>query len=124
MGRVALRIIVGLAIVAGSFWATLFAMDRLGYDPASATIEVLDATYGANCIKNAAGNATQYAAKLCGGAGNCGLSVDVAKMGDPAPGCAKDFSVKFRCGWRKDAQALSLPAEANGKALRLDCQKA
>jgi hypothetical protein len=48
LGQAVLQIVVGLAVVAGSFWATLLVMDRLGYDPSSATIEVLDATYGAN----------------------------------------------------------------------------
>lgn len=120
-----LRVIVGLTIVIGSFWITLFVMDRLDYNPAgSATIEVLEATYGANCIRNASGNVTPYAAKICSRAPNCSLSIDVSKMGDPAPGCAKDFSVRYSCGKKLGSRTLSLPSEANGKTLQLDCQKA
>ncbi len=119
-----LRVIGGLAIVVGSFWITNMILDRWDSDPARRnTIEVLDATYGANCTAKAAGNVTQYVAKICGVTFNCSLPIDYSKMGDPAPGCAKDFSLKYRCGQQSESRALAVSPEASGKTLKLECQK-
>jgi hypothetical protein len=44
----------------------------------------------------------------------------VQSYGDPAPLCAKDFFVRFRCDEGQERIA-ELPAEANGHELELIC---
>jgi hypothetical protein len=44
-------------------------------------------------------------------------------MGDPAPGCGKEFSVKFRCRQNALLRSVSIPPEATGKTLDIDCEK-
>jgi hypothetical protein len=125
-GKVLARIAIGLAVVIGSFYATLTAIDYFGLlqEEAPRLVMIEEATYGANCgaiVKP--GNATQYAAKACDGRTSCDLPVSVQQMGDPANGCAKDFSVRFRCN-QLQPRRLYLRGEANGSSLRLDCRKA
>lgn len=72
-------------------------------------IHIVEATYGASCRnfvpppghKNLvkAGNATIIASLACDNTDvYCPVYVDPAKLGDPAAGCEKDFSVSWRCG--------------------------
>lgn len=122
LGIIAFRAIGGIAVVAGSFFVTLFLLDRFGSPPVAAAVTVVEASYGANC-KASPGNLTAYVAKACDQKGTCNLPVDVGKMGDPAPGCGKEFSVKFRCRQDASIHSISIPSEANGKTLDLDCTK-
>lgn len=118
------RVAGGLAVLMGSFWTTLVLMDWMDAAPPVPTeIKVMEATYGANCVKTAAGNATTYAAKICDAASSCLLPIDVSKMGDPAPGCGKDFAIKYSCLRKTGSHSKALPGEANGKTLRIDCDE-
>lgn len=74
-------------------------------------ISVLSATYGASCGARE-GNATTDLRKTCDGYMNCGYRVDVAKLGDPAPGCFKNFRAAYRCGDRPTRSEVFIPAEA------------
>ena len=57
------------------------------------TIHVTEATYGMSCGA-AKGNVTQKILAICNATQEgCAFSVDVGALGDPAPGCAKYFSV-------------------------------
>jgi hypothetical protein len=74
-------------------------------------ISVVEATYGANCGA-AGGNATALVKSDCDGRHTCGFPVELAKTGDPAPGCAKDFKVQWTCGRDGRAHEASIAAEA------------
>jgi hypothetical protein len=59
----------------------------------------------------------------CDGDAFCKYVVDVARLGDPAAGCQKDFSVDFQCGPNEPASTVSLPGEAGlGGVAMLDCR--
>jgi hypothetical protein len=62
----------------------------------SAGIEIRSATYGANCGAQL-GNVSAAIAAACRGKAQCDYTIDVNKLGDPAPGCAKDFAVEYYC---------------------------
>ena len=95
------------------------------------TVEM--ATYGMNCDGKIAvggrnpfqvppGNATAGVAKLCEGvAGSCAVTVSGWLFGDPAPNCAKDFMVVWRCN-AGERRVATLPAEAMGNSLGLSCR--
>ena len=125
MGRrgfvtMASRVVGGLAIVAGSFYATLKIMDYFDRGPSLITIE--EATYGANCGGAKPVNATQRLARVCDGRTSCNMPILVHELGDPAPGCGKEFSVRYRCSREWLARGSKIGAEATGLTLRLDCQ--
>lgn len=96
-------------------------------------ITIETATYGMNCdgktiqggtspFQILTGNATPGVVKLCQGAArSCGVTVSGWLFGDPAPTCAKDFTVVWRCN-AGDRRVATLPAEAMGNSLRLSCR--
>lgn len=89
-----------------------------------AGIMVTGATYGRSCGVPP-GNATNQVRTVCDGQSECSYVVDVANLGDPAPGCGKDFSVEFICGSDSLSRRVALPAEAGLKSLaRLQCADA
>jgi peptidoglycan/LPS O-acetylase OafA/YrhL len=84
-------------------------------------IGILSATYGGNCGAPA-GNATEAVASACGGTASCNYAVDVNKLGDPAPRCAKSFFVKFRCGGDSATRSTAVRGEAGlGSLIHLAC---
>jgi hypothetical protein len=122
LGGVILRIVGGIAVVAGSFFITLFLVDRFDQPAAPGIVTVAEASYGPAC-RAKPGNVTGYVAQACDQKRKCSLTIDAAKMGDPAPGCGKDFSVKYRCQQNAALHNISIAAEANGKTVDLDCEK-
>ena len=114
------RVAGGLVIVAGSFFATLKIMDYFDRGPPLITIE--QATYGANCAGAKPVNATQRVAKVCDGRISCNMLISAPELGDPAPGCGKEFSVRYRCSWEQSAHGQKVAAEASGSKLYVDCQ--
>jgi hypothetical protein len=85
-------------------------------------IDVQSATYGASCGAPS-GNATNDLAKSCNGHGDCSYIVDVDRLGDPAPGCGKDFQVEYSCTPDTELVKKELPAEAGLKSeLKLNCE--
>jgi len=94
-------------------------------------IEIVSATYGLNCkgfpvpapFPNLAmpGNVTKPVERACNSRENCIFSVDVSRIGDPANGCGKDFSVEYRCTGSETLKLAFIPPEADGKSLILDC---
>ena len=91
--------------------------------PGSVRVEV--ATYGGNCAASP-GNVTHILRNACNGLVRCLYELHVSKLGDPAPGCAKDFSVTWGCVKVADSgQRHVVPAEAGlGSVLALDCGEA
>jgi hypothetical protein len=104
----------------------------LPQDPDATVIHVVDATYGQACQNfvppsgrtNLAkvGNLTPALARACDKAKTtCLFAVDVVQLGDPAPGCGKDFIVNWRCGSDPKVHQFYLTAEANGRSALLTC---
>jgi peptidoglycan/LPS O-acetylase OafA/YrhL len=84
-------------------------------------IRVTSATYGANCNARR-GNATRTLSKICNGKDECEYIVDVNALGDPAPGCAKNFAVDYQCAPGEKRFTKGLPGEAGlGSRLDLSC---
>ena len=87
-------------------------------------ISIDAATYGANCGAQS-GNATNDLALSCNGKASCTYSVQVQRIGDPDPGCAKNFSVTYSCLPEAKGLHRELPGEAGlGSVLDLDCTEA
>jgi hypothetical protein len=131
-GRIIFKVIGGLAVVLASFWISLQIMDYWSLPPNASEIHILEATYGLNCRTFAVpagqvnrvkpGNATSMALEICGKAtGSCSLAIDVGRMGDPAPGCRKDFLLQWRCGDLEKARQLYVAEEANAKTAVATC---
>lgn len=129
-----LRVVVGFVVVVISFWITLIALDNLETqsDPSARSIKVSDATYGMNCRSFVpptgavntvrSGNVTEAIGKLCDGEdGQCDFVVDVAEIGDPAPGCAKDLAIGWLCGNAQKPRHIMVAPEAHGKRVNLTC---
>ena len=134
IGRVLLMLIGGFAVVAISFFATMRFLDYwlTPPDPNSSVIHVVDATYGqackdfvppdgrANLVKT--GNVTAALTSACDKAKTTSLfAVDAVQIGDPAPGCGKDFIANWRCGNDQKVHQFYLTAEANGRSALLSC---
>lgn len=118
MPKVVVRLAGGLTVVVLSFWLTLVALDWMEGSP----LNVLEATYGANCGRPA-GNVTEQVKNICAAGTPCTFLVDVNKLGDPAPGCIKEFSVKYRCERNAPPKIGLLAPEAHGKKIILDCKR-
>jgi hypothetical protein len=119
---IAASTIIGVFVFVIFFWLTLKFLDYWNNSAVDASeIQIIDASYGLNC-KVPTGNATEDVSTECNHkSGTCNYSVDVAKLGDPAPGCGKDFFVEWRCGSILDARRASLEPEAHGKSLEIFC---
>jgi len=88
---------------------------------AAGTISVKSASYGANCGVGNHNNATSSVQSQCDGHAACGYVVDHKILGDPAPNCAKDFSVDWSCAEPGPMNAAHLAGEAGGQTVTLSC---
>jgi hypothetical protein len=102
---------------------------------AANAITVLNATYGANCNAQLAGDLTPQVRAFCDGAdASCAYTICLCNwtqcgpgtppcVDDPAPGCAKDFAASWRCASDSPgtARSLALPAESSGRVAALTC---
>jgi len=95
------------------------------------TIDIVDATYGKSCSRFLLrppavntfreGNATVALNEHCRGLAKCNFQISASRLGDPAQGCGKDFSVTYRCNLGETPVELAVPAEADGRSVTLDC---
>ncbi len=87
------------------------------------TILISSATYGGNCGV-ARGNVTSHIAGQCNGKSNCRYRVDHKIIGDPAIGCAKTYTVQYRCGNSPNLYQEFLTDEAGwgDKTVKLTCR--
>jgi hypothetical protein len=92
------------------------------YNTSSNKLRIISATYGNSC-NVPTGNATTRLKKACNGKKECKYRLDVAVLGDPANGCAKDFIVEFDCGEKTNLKKKFIPPEAGvgGNVVRLRC---
>lgn len=87
-----------------------------------AGIAIESATYGANC-GSPIGNVTSQVAQACNGSARCDYVIDHLLLGDPAPGCAKDYRVSYKCAPGAQRQTHIIEGEAGFKSvLRIVCQ--
>lgn len=85
-------------------------------------IFVFDASYGANCSRNNQGNALVPVARQCNGQQNCSVTVTPFLVGgDPAPGCAKEFTVSYTCAYGLTYNRY-IPHEAAQQMVTLTCE--
>jgi hypothetical protein len=100
--------------------------------PPPGTIDIAASSYGGSCrdfrperpAKNTFrdGNATAAVIRTCTGKLHCQFDVETAMLGDPAPGCDKDFTVAYRCGPEDSAsKVVNVGGEADGATVVLDC---
>jgi peptidoglycan/LPS O-acetylase OafA/YrhL len=90
---------------------------------------VVSASYGRNCStglgnplaanSTGTGNVTAKVREHCRFTAFCVVRVDDAWLGDPAPGCAKDFDVTYQCGHATMSDHID--GEASGKSLVIRC---
>jgi hypothetical protein len=100
--------------------------------PPPGTIDVVQADYGRGCrdfkpkrpFRNnyRDGNETAGVRRACTGKSHCLFAVDEAMLGDPVPGCQKDFVAEYRCEPQGPAtKTVRVAAEADGATVVLDC---
>jgi hypothetical protein len=87
-----------------------------GPNPESNSVKIVSATYGGSCGAKA-GNATADVLKYCRGRLACVYVVDVNRLGDPARGCAKDFTLDYACPDDQRQHTLKIPGEAGFRKL-------
>lgn len=110
---------IGLLVVGAAayfFWGRKHA-----YGPSHGGIEVVSATWGENC-KAPAGNSTAFVKAVCEGADACSYFVHRAFIPDPAIGCAKAFTVEWKCAGQAEPSRATLSEEAEGKTVELACR--
>ena len=76
-------------------------------------IKVIAATYGRNCGAPY-GNVTRHLAEICDGRATCEYVIDFTVIGDPAPGCAKDYLAEWQCGRDPERRTIGVRPEAGG----------
>lgn len=88
---------------------------------AAAGINVLTAWYGQSC-NTQHGNVSAHVKSRCDGKMSCGYTVSADLLGDPAPGCSKNFVVLYACQGQTELRLAQLAAEAHGRALTFGCE--
>jgi hypothetical protein len=78
------------------------------------TIRIVMATYGRNCGASL-GNVTDQIVTSCSGRFECSYVIDYTVLGDPAPGCAKEYELTYSCGASDIVKAVRIPGEAGFK---------
>jgi hypothetical protein len=120
-----------IALIAFSIAAKAL-IDRVRLQEYGEPIEVTEATYGLNCsgiisltgspVAVEQGNATEAASRTCDQKkGKCAFHVTTSQLGDPAPGCGKEFTISWHCGNEAGIHLVQLTPEANGKTALLSC---
>ncbi|MBH5396231.1 acyltransferase [Bradyrhizobium sp. CNPSo 4010] len=86
-------------------------------------LSVVAATYGGNCRWiSVHGNATRALAAACSGKYECTFTVRTEQIGDPAPGCAKDFMAAWICKGDRTIRSTSFRADSGfGSTVQLSC---
>jgi hypothetical protein len=106
------------------------------YRPTPVRISIVEATFGHNCDGRASGtgsaphavprgNATAAATEACDQqVDECRLEITPARFGEPAPLCAKDFFISWRCSDNPLPFDARLAPEATGQSVTLSCRQA
>jgi hypothetical protein len=97
--------------------------DQNRYYGGAVAIRVLGANYGRNCPGNVNTNVTNDLARQCQGRDYCVYRVDARQLGDPRPGCAKDYQARYMCRDGGNERWASANPEASGQSVVLDCRR-
>ena len=89
----------------------------------SLSIRVLGAAYGRNCAGNVSTNVTDDLARQCQGRDYCVYRIDSRQIGDPRPGCAKEYQARYMCRDGGNERYASANPEASGQSVVLDCRR-
>ncbi|MPZ29666.1 MAG: hypothetical protein GEV13_01485 [Rhodospirillales bacterium] len=97
--------------------------DQNRYYGGAASIRVLGAVYGRNCVGQTNTNVTNDLARQCQGRDYCVYRIDHRQLGDPRPGCAKDYQARYLCRDGGNERYASASPEASGQSVVLDCRR-
>jgi hypothetical protein len=89
----------------------------------AASIRVLSAVYGRNCRTQAGANVTDDLVRACHGRDYCVYRIDFRQIGDPSPGCPKDYYARYLCRDGEAERYASASPEASGQSIVLDCRR-
>ena len=95
--------------------------DQNLYHGGGVSFRVLGAVYGRNCPGNVNTNVTDDLARQCQGRDYCVYRIDHRQLGDPRPGCAKDYQARYVCRDGGNERYASASPEASGQSVVLDC---
>jgi hypothetical protein len=121
------------SVVAGTL-ALIIAVSAV-YWATRPRITIVEATFGQNCDGQpgasgsaphavSPGNATAAATEACDQRlAGCRLEITAARFGEPAPLCAKDFRISWRCTGNPTLFDARLDPEAMGQSLTLACRQ-
>jgi hypothetical protein len=108
-----------IAVIFALLWLASCATQTVN-EKGKGNMRIVSATYGLNCGAPR-GNVTTQLADFCNDTAICEYTIDVNKIGDPRRGCPKDYQAEYRCGGFVLSRSASVPAEASGKVVRLQC---
>jgi hypothetical protein len=97
--------------------------DQNRYQGGGVSIRVLGAAYGRNCAGNVSTNVTNDLARQCQGRDYCVYRIDHRQIGDPRPGCAKEYQARYVCRDGGNERHASASPEASGQSVVLDCRR-
>ena len=97
--------------------------DQNRYQGGGVSVRVLGAVYGRNCPGNVNTNVTDDLARQCQGRDYCVYRIDHRQLGDPRPGCAKDYQARYVCRDGGNERYASASPEASGQSVVLDCRR-
>jgi hypothetical protein len=87
------------------------------------SVRVLSAVYGRNCAGQNNTNVTDDLARQCQGRDYCVYRIDHRQIGDPRPGCAKNYQARYICRDGGNERYVSANPEASGQSVVLDCRR-
>jgi hypothetical protein len=97
--------------------------DQNRFYGSAVSIRVLGAVYGRNCRAQFGNNVTDDLARQCHGRDYCIYRIDSRQIGDPSPGCAKDYYARYVCRDGDVERVAAAGAEASGQSVVLDCRR-
>jgi rubredoxin len=104
------------------FWGWAHSLTNAVAEPADGTINVVSASFGANCGAPK-DNALQYVRSACSGKQQCVYAFDGRELGNPAETCWKEFQVEWKCSQAGPIESRVEPPEpAQGAPVSLTCQ--
>jgi hypothetical protein len=118
------QISIGIPGTGGSIQVGPQQQDQRDNRSYRTSIRILDASYGRNCpVRIGGSNAVDDLARYCQGRDYCTYRIDVRQLGDPSPGCAKDYHASYVCADGGSEQRASARGEASGQSIVLDCRR-
>jgi len=114
---------LALAILtATGFYGWAWSLESAIEHPGPGTIDVTSASFGQNCGA-AKDNVLDWVRSSCDGKRQCSFRFDSMLLGNPAPTCAKEFLIQWRCsaGGRTFEKLRPPPEPAQNELVPLDC---